>query len=145
MYHIPVYKVALVKEGTEKVENKKIRRPEDIFQIVKSYMSNLDREHFVVLLLNTQNAVIGINTVSIGTLNGSMVHPREVFKPAILANANCIILCHNHPSGNPEPSREDIEITESLRKAGELLKIEVMDHIIIGDDRYVSFQEKGLM
>lgn len=105
-------------------------------------MQGLDRENFVVLLLDTKNKVIGINTVSIGTLNSSLVHPREVFKPAILASAAALILAHNHPSGDPKPSREDIEVTKRLIEAGGLLGIQVLDHIIVGD-YCVSLKEQG--
>ena len=107
-------------------------------------MQGLDREHFVVLLLDIKNKVIGINTVSIGNLDSSIAHPREVFKPAILSNAGSILLAHNHPSGDPTPSREDIEITHRLVNAGNILGINVLDHIIIGDG-YRSLKEAGHM
>ena len=92
-----------------------------------------------------KNKIVAAHEVSRGTLNTSMVHPREVFKPAVLHNAAAIICFHNHPSGDPEPSREDIEITERLKNAGEILGIPVYDHIIVGDDRCVSLKERGVM
>jgi DNA repair protein RadC len=97
------------------------------------------------LLLDIKNKVIGINTVSIGNLNSSIVHPREVFKPAILSNAASILLAHNHPSGDPEPSREDVAITTRLVEAGKILGIDVIDHLILGDGCYHSLKEAGHM
>ena len=143
-YRIPIYKVSLIRDGSHKSPSKAITSPPDAFSILE-YMQGLDREHFVVLLLDIKNKVIGINTVSIGNLDTSIAHPREVFKPAILSNAGSILLAHNHPSGDPEPSREDIEITRRLVEAGKIIGIEVIDHVIIGEERYVSMKEKGLM
>ncbi|OPX92134.1 MAG: hypothetical protein A4E52_00136 [Pelotomaculum sp. PtaB.Bin013] len=108
-------------------------------------MRFLDREHFRVMLLNTKNQVLRIETVSIGTLSSSQVHPRELFKFAVKNSAAAIILVHNHPSGEPTPSREDIDITGRLADAGKIMGIEVLDHIIIGDGKFVSFKEKGLL
>lgn len=144
MYRIPIQKIMLVKEGYQNSEVKTINSPTDVYTLIKSYMEGLDRENFVVLMLDTKNKVTGINTVSVGSLNSSMVHPREVFKPAILSNSNSIILVHNHPSGNPAPSKEDIAVTERLKQAGELLGIEVLDHIIVGDNM-VSLKEQGVI
>ncbi|NPV81532.1 MAG: DNA repair protein RadC [Firmicutes bacterium] len=113
--------------------------------VARLYYRGTDREIFSVLLLNTKNQLIGANIVSVGNLNSSLVHPREVFKPAILANAFEVILVHNHPSGDPTPSRADIEITRRMIQAGDLLDIKVVDHVIIAEDRYVSMREKGLI
>src|SRR5690606_34740273 len=110
------------------------------------YLDGADREHFVVLLLDTQNQIIGIHTVTVGTLDASLIHPREVFKSAILANAASIILAHNHPSGDPAPSAEDRSVTRLLTEAGVTIGIEVLDHVIVGDGlRYHSFREAGTM
>jgi DNA repair protein RadC len=98
-----------------------------------------------VMLLNTKNRVLGLETVSIGSLNASLVHPREVFKKAIQRSAAAIILMHNHPSGDPSPSPEDLQITDRLCEAGRVIGIEILDHIIIGDHVYASFKEKGLI
>ena len=98
-----------------------------------AFMRDLSEEHFYVLMLDARNQPIGLNLVSKGTLTASLVHPREVFKAAILANAVGVIVAHNHPSGNPKPSSEDIETTEILVKAGKLLSIPVIDHLVIGD------------
>jgi DNA repair protein RadC len=100
---------------------------------LRGRIANLDRENFVAMLLNTKNEVIETPTISVGTLSASLVHPREVFKPAIRASAASVILAHNHPSGNVEPSREDREVTKRLARAAELLGIELLDHVIVGD------------
>ena len=95
--------------------------------------------------MNTKNHIIGIKDVSIGSLTASVVHPREVFETAIMHHAAAMILIHNHPSGDPSPSREDISVTERLVKAGKVMDIPVLDHIILGDERFVSMKEKNLM
>lgn len=120
-----------------------ILSPQDSYDILKQYIGNADREHFVILLLDNKHNVTGLHTVSIGHLSGALVHPREVFKAAILGNAASIILAHNHPSGNPEPSSEDIEVADRLHAAGELLGIKVLDHIIVGHKKFYSFRQEG--
>ena len=144
-YRIPVYKVTLVKEGTHtQLERPQVRDAKGAAETLAAYLAGEDREHFVVMLLNSKNRIIGINTVSIGSLSSSLAHPREVLKPAILCNAAAIIVAHNHPSGEVEPSREDIEITKRLQGACDLLGIKLLDHIVIGDNgRWCSFQEDG--
>lgn len=122
-----------------------IRSAMDVSSLVMSEMRYLDREYFRTILLNTKNHVIRTETVSIGTLNASMVHPRELFKVAIKNSAAAVILLHNHPSGDPTPSREDIQLTKRIIEAGELLGITVFDHVIIGDGSYVSLKERGLV
>ncbi|WP_066638386.1 RadC family protein [Desulfolucanica intricata] len=126
------------------IENPVIKAPQDVADLLMGEMRYLDREHFCVVLLNTKNQVLYQETVSIGTLNSSAVHPREVFKNAIKRNAACIILVHNHPSGDPTPSREDIEVTKRLKEAGKIVGIEVLDHLVIGNGRFVSLKMKGL-
>jgi DNA repair protein RadC len=135
----------MVKERNQTSPIRRISRPEDAADLLQSFLAGADRENFVVLLLDTKNKVVGINTVSIGTLNSAVVHPREVFKPAILANAASIILAHNHPSGDPAPSKEDVAVSKKLMEAGRLLEIEVLDHIIVGDDCFLSMKQKGLI
>lgn len=103
------------------------------------------QEVFGILILNTKNKIVAAHEVSRGTLNSSMVHPREVFKPAVLHNAAGIICFHNHPSGDPDPSQDDIAITKRLVKAGEIMGIRILDHIIVGDGRYVSLREIGVV
>lgn len=146
MYRIPIYQVRLIRDGSQKAERKKVSRPAVAAEVLREYLNGVDREHFVVLLLDTQNQIIGIHTVTVGTLDASLIHPREAFKPAILANAASVLLAHNHPSGDPAPSAEDRAVTRQLRSAGSLLGIEVLDHIIVGDGcRYYSFSEAGAL
>ena len=123
-----------------------IRSPQDVYSLMRPYMEYLQTEHFCVVGLSTKNHVLFQETISQGTLNASLVHPREVFKPLIKRACASVLLVHNHPSGNVTPSKEDIELTQSLVKAGELLQIQVLDHIIIGGNgQYVSFKEKGII
>lgn len=122
-----------------------IKCPGDVFSLLGEEMRYLDREHFRVILLNTKNHVLEIESVSVGSLNSSLVHPRELFKKAILKSAAGVILVHNHPSGDPQPSEEDRLVTLRMAEAGEIIGIEVLDHIVIGDGRYASLRERGLM
>ena len=126
------------------IDRVSIRSPKDVSHYIMEDMRYLKQEHFIALLLNTKNQIIGKETVTVGTLNSSLVHPREVFKPAIKKSSSAIIVVHNHPSGDPTPSKEDIDVTNRLIKAGELLGIDVLDHIVIGDNAYISLKEKGL-
>lgn len=131
----------LSKRGiNSKIKNKQIKSAKDVFEYCKLKMSNLDRERFVVLFLDTKNKIIKEEIVSIGTLNSSLIHPREVFKNAIKNSANSVIFVHNHPSGDPTPSDEDKEITKQLFDIGNMLEIKVLDHVIIGKDDYYSFK-----
>ena len=123
----------------------KIKTAEDVFNYFSDTLHNRKKEHLFALLLDTQNQIISEELISIGTLNASLIHPREVFKPAIKASSNSIILVHNHPSGNCTPSKEDERITKLLSDAGELLDITVLDHIVIGDQEYCSLREKGIL
>lgn len=122
-----------------------LSNPQAVFAFLAPRMSHLDHEQFMVILLNAKNHVIGVECVSVGTLTASLVHPREIFKSAIKRSAHAIILAHNHPSGDPSPSREDREVTRRLIEAGRLIGIEVLDHLVIGDGRYTSFRERGLV
>ncbi|MCT4562811.1 MAG: DNA repair protein RadC [Maledivibacter sp.] len=124
---------------------KTIKSPRDVTDMVINDMRFLEKEHFKVIFLNTKNEIIAYETISIGSLNASIVHPREVFNRAIKKSSASIILLHNHPSGNPEPSKEDINITKRLIKAGEIIGIDVLDHIIIGDGNYFSLKENSLI
>src|SRR5690606_3436981 len=132
-YKVPSYTVMLVRDKKIETDTKFINSPDDVNKIIQSYLNGVDREHFVVIMLNRKNGIIGINTVSVGDLSSSIVHPREVFKPAIVAGASSIIVAHNHPSGDPAPSRDDINVTTRLKEAGDILGIGVLDHIIIGN------------
>jgi DNA repair protein RadC len=144
---INIYKLKMIKEDTVEYSDTTIKSPCDIVRLAREVleMHEMAEENFVILCLNTKNKIAGVHTVSIGSLNASIVHPREVFKAALLNNANGIICLHNHPSGDPEPSRDDIETTHRLVNAGNILGIKVLDHIIIGDGRYISLKERGLM
>lgn len=122
-----------------------IRSPRDAAEVVMEQLRYLQKEHFVCLFLNTKNHIIAQETLSMGSLNASIVHPREVFRAAIKCSSASIVCVHNHPSGDPTPSSEDILITNRLVKAGELVGIDVLDHIVIGDGEFVSLKEQGLM
>ncbi|PMC37165.1 hypothetical protein CJ195_14035 [Bacillus sp. UMB0899] len=120
-----------------------IRSPQDGANYVMEEMRFLSQEHFVCLYLNTKNQVLHKQTVFIGSLNASIVHPREVYKEALKRSAASLICIHNHPSGDPTPSREDIEVTKRLTECGKMLGIELLDHLIIGEQKFVSLKEKG--
>lgn len=121
-----------------------ISSPADVDELLRGRIANQDRENFIAVLLNTKNEVIEAPTISIGTLQASLVHPREVFKPAIRASAASVILAHNHPSGKVEPSREDCEVTQRLVEASRIVGIEVLDHVIVGNG-YISMKEQGML
>ena len=118
--------------------------PEDVVAIVRSQLKGKKKEHFLVLCLDTRNRLINCMPVSIGSLDTSIVHPREAFKEAVSSSAASVIFVHNHPSGDPEPSKEDVELTKRLAKAGEIIGIDVLDHIVVCDKSYLSLKDKGL-
>lgn len=122
-----------------------IRSPRDVANLLMNEMRYLKKEYFRTIQLNVKNQVLAVEDISVGSLNSSIVHPREVFKGPIRRSSAAIILIHNHPSGDPSPSREDIEVTRRLYEAGKLLGIDVLDHIIIGDGIYTSLKEKGII
>lgn len=122
-----------------------IRSPQDAATFLMPEMSSLQQEHFVVLFLNVKNQVLHKQTIFIGSLNSSIVHPREIFREAVKRSAASIICAHNHPSGNAAPSPEDIEVTKRLQEAGYIIGIELVDHVIIGDHQFTSLKEKGYM
>ena len=142
---VNVVSLKMVKERSVLYKNRVIRSPEDVYELFKQFLGDVDREQFVVACLDTKNQPTTLNVCHVGSLNSSIVHPREVMKPAILSNAAGILIGHNHPSGNPEPSQEDINVTKRLKEAGEVMGIDLLDHIIIGDDSFVSLREKGHM
>lgn len=131
--------------STSNEERPIIRSPQDVERLLMEEMRHLDREYFKAISLNTKNNVLAIETVSVGSLSSSIVHPRELFKNPIKRSAAAIILVHNHPSGDPSPSKEDLDVTRRLAEVGKLLGIEVLDHIIIGDNKYISLKEKGVI
>jgi DNA repair protein RadC len=122
-----------------------IRSPKDIANLMSEELRYLQKEHFVCLFLNTKNHVLAQETLSMGSLNASIVHPREVFRAAIKRSSASIVCVHNHPSGDPTPSPEDIQLTHRLVEAGTIIGIEVLDHVIIGDQRFISLKEEGFM
>lgn len=126
-------------------DKSRVTSPSDIADILMLDMGHLKKEHFRIVMLDTKNGIIGIEDISIGSLNSSIVHPREVFKEAIAKSSASIILVHNHPSGDPTPSKEDIAITRRLSEGGEILGIKVLDHIIIGNKKYISLKEKDIL
>src|SRR5262245_21591825 len=122
---------------------RQFRDAQSVYAAFRERFLRADREEFVVLLLDAKSKLLGFHVVSVGSLTSSLVHPREVYKIAILGNAAAIILLHNHPSGDPTPSAEDLHITQRLCQIGEVLGIRVLDHVVIGDGRYVSFVDDG--
>jgi len=141
-----VYEILEVKEDLSAYlpPDRRYTSPEQISQIF-SFLTTESKEYFFTLHLDGKNRILCLDGVSVGSLNQSIVHPREVFKTALLSSAAGIILVHNHPTGDPSPSSEDITITRRLKEAGELLGIKVLDHVIVGDGEYISFVERGLV
>ena len=149
---VPLYTTRLVRERTFTFPTRdQVRSPADAAVVLAEYFSDRDREEFVVVFLDTANTLTGLHVASVGGLAASIVEPRQVFKAAVLANAAALLLAHNHPSGNPEPSREDVAVTRQLVEAGKVMGIPVHDHIILtdlGDDgspSYTSLAERGLV
>jgi DNA repair protein RadC len=122
-----------------------IHSPEDVADLLLPELAGEKKEHFKTLVLDTKNRVVRNVTISVGTLDASLVHPREVFREAVQASASSVIVAHNHPSGDPTPSAEDKQVTTRLVEAGKVLGIDVLDHIVIGDDRWVSLKQLGMM
>lgn len=136
----------ITREGSIDYLPRKITSPADAIGLCRKFLEDLPIEHMIVISLNTKNEFDNISRVSMGTLNSSLAHSREIFKLAVKSNANSILIAHNHPSGNPEPSSEDIAVSRKLKKAGEILGIPLLDHIIIGDeDQYVSLKDRGIL
>jgi DNA repair protein RadC len=145
VHHLPVVRVALVREGTVVSDTRTIRTPSDAAVVVREAIGDYDREAFVVLLLNTKHRVVGVHIAGVGTLDSAPTGPREVFRAAILAGAKAVIFGHNHPSGDPTPSAADLHLTRRLVKAGDLLGIPVLDHVIIGETSQVSLRERDTL
>jgi len=124
---------------------RKVCSPKDVYTLMYPKMREQKKEKFITLCLDTKNQILKEEVVSIGSLNASIVHPREVFKSALLESSASVIMVHNHPSGDPSPSREDIMVTEKMVEGGKLLGIDVLDHIIIGEGRYVSLKDEGFV
>lgn len=137
--------VRLVKEKSVLYGRRKISTPKDAMELVNGFLEYCDREQLVVCSLDTKNQPTAMEVVSIGTVNSSLIHPREIFKTSIISNASSLIVFHNHPSGDPKPSEEDKNITIRLKEAGQILGIELLDHIIVADDKFCSLKEKGIL
>lgn len=140
---VNIVSLKLVRESSVLYKERQIKSPEDAYKLLKPFLVEADREKFVVVCLDTKNQPTAINICHVGSLNASIVHPREVFKSAILSNSASIIVAHNHPSSDPTPSREDIDVTRRLVEAGRIVGIELLDHVIVGEERFVSLKEKG--
>ena len=142
---INIVSIKMVKESSFLYRTRQILSPNDAYEMIKEQLEGLDREQFIIACLNTKNEPTNITVVSVGSLNKAIVHPREVFKTAILSNAASIMAFHNHPSGETTPSQQDIQLTKRLYEAGELLGIKLLDHLIIGDGTFTSLKEKGYL
>lgn len=142
---INIVSIKMVKESSFLYRTRTILSPNDAYEMIKEQLEGLDREQFIIACLNTKNEPTNISVVSVGSLNKAIVHPREVFKTAILSNASSIMAFHNHPSGDTTPSQQDIQLTHRLVEAGELLGIKLVDHLIIGDGSFTSLKEKGYL
>jgi DNA repair protein RadC len=140
---VNVVSLKLVRDSSVLYKERQIKSPEDAYKLLKLFLAEADREKFVVVCLDTKNQPTAINVCHVGSLNSSIVHPREVMKAAILSNSASIIVVHNHPSGHCEPSREDIEVTKRLVETGKVIGIDVLDHLIVCPERYLSLKEKG--
>ena len=136
--------VALVEEKAREEQGDKLENADDVYKHLYSY-ANESREHFIAITLDGTSRIIETRVISIGTLNQSLVHPREVFRPAIQDNAAGIIVAHNHPSGTLEPSRADNRVTTRLREAGQILGIDLLDHLIITPTGFFSYADEGLL
>ena len=143
---VPLYTTRLVREHTFSfLERTQVCSPDAVAAVLQSYFESRDREEFVVCLLDTANTLVGLHVASVGGLAASIVEPRQVFKAAVLANAAALIVAHNHPSGNPEPSRDDVRVTKQLVEAGKVMGIPIHDHLILTDHGYTSLAERGLL
>lgn len=140
---IDIVSLKMIKESSVLYANRRISKPNEIVDLLKVFLEDCDREKLIVCCLNTKNEPTSISVVSVGSLNTSIVHPREVFKTAVMSNSASIILAHNHPSYDLTPSKEDINITERIKQGGNILGIKLLDHLILGDGKYLSLLEKG--
>ena len=140
---VDIVSLKMIKESSVLYANRRISKPNEIVDLLKAFLEDCDREKLIVCCLNTKNEPTSISVVSIGSLNTSIVHPREVFKTAVMSNSASIILAHNHPSSDLTPSKEDIDITERIKQGGNILGIKLLDHLILTDGKYLSLLEKG--
>lgn len=138
---VPLIKIVRDRSVVYLAENKNVNSPAAAANAIREVIGDSDRENFVVLCLNRKHDIVSAEIASIGTISECFVHPREIFKAAVLSSASAIVVGHNHPSGNPTPSDDDFNITKRLIEAGKILGIDVLDHIVIGDDCHVSIRE----
>jgi DNA repair protein RadC len=141
--NIDIVRVMLIKDSGNPYKTQRVRRSADVVNVAKNFLAGQDREVFITINIDNSSHINSIHVVSMGTLDATIIHPREVFKSAILSNAKSIILAHNHPSGNPNPSDDDNRITCKLFECGDMLGIEVLDHVIIGDGEYSHCMKFG--
>src|SRR5579885_2316514 len=143
-YRVPTIRLSVVRDGSAMTDTRIVRSSADAAAVARAIVGDADREYFVAMLLDAKHRVSAVHVVAIGSLTLAIVHPREVFKAAVIANAAAVVVAHNHPSGDPSPSAEDREMTARLATAGDVLGIKLLDHVIVGDgERYVSFADPG--
>lgn len=143
---VNIVSIKMVRDSSILYDIRNIKSPSDAVGLGRKFLDGADRGKLILCCLNTKNQPVSVSLISLGSINSSIVHPREVFKVAILSNAASIILFHNHPSGDPSPSAEDINVTKRLKECGNLIGIELIDHIIIGsEDSYCSLKDKGIL
>jgi len=139
--YIYPYRVSVVRERTDRYE--RIECSKNIKEIASRLLSDAPTERFIMFMLNAKNRILGFVEISVGSLNATVVHPRDAYRAAVIQGANAVIVAHNHPSGDPTPGREDRECTQRLAQAGKILGIALLDHIVVGEDGYYSFADKG--
>ncbi len=146
-YRLKTFRVQFIAEPASFPTGSPCRSSDDVQRLARSIFDTLDadKEHFVLLTMNNKNRVNGFKVVSTGSLTASLVHPREVWRAALHLCAAAVVFVHNHPSGDPAPSAEDQEITRRLKETGDMLGIRVLDHVVLGDDRFYSFSDRGLL
>ncbi|MCM0648426.1 DNA repair protein RadC [Clostridium swellfunianum] len=143
---VSVVSIKIVRESSVLYEGRTIGTPSDAAELGRRFLEDSDREKLIVCCLDTKNQPISVSIVSVGSLNSSIFHPREIFKTGVLSNAASVIVFHNHPSGITDPSTEDIEATKRIKEAGKIIGIEVLDHIIVGQgNKFCSMKEKGIL
>jgi DNA repair protein RadC len=141
---IPVIRLLAVRDGSVPYDRRVgIKSSQQVFDLVKPLLDHADREQFLVLALDARNRPLALHQLSVGTLTQSVIHPRELFKFAFLSNAASLIVCHNHPSGDPQPSADDDAVTAKLKACGDLLSVPVIDHVVIGESGYFSYADSG--